>query len=180
MKTLSWTPRSPRYIHMHHENRFVRRVIISFPFSSIPGLDFLWAAQRVLLERQDTLPNPMHLVHAPNFYFSGFRVAHLLVWFIHFNVLFLVILCSLLCVSGFKGLVFFLDCTFWFPQKSWFPWLLSYEISCKIHANLTKYILRTEFDIKQNYPLCYQDTRKVSLPDLRLFFFFKITQWMSV
>ena len=69
----------------------------SFLPSTTTNLTFLWATQRVFLEKQRTLSLQVHLVHAP----SVLVESELLICFCYFVCIDLVTSCSLFCVSVF-------------------------------------------------------------------------------
>ena len=68
-----------------------------------PGLDFLWATRRVFVEKQTTLTLPGHLVHAS--FFSGVRVAHLLLLLCRVCLFFMFGLCPWILLISARILV---------------------------------------------------------------------------
>ena len=63
----SWTRGSLRCIHLHNKKWVVQRVIVFLSFFVYPGLYFLWATRRAILEKLRTLTLPLYLVYAPSF-----------------------------------------------------------------------------------------------------------------
>ena len=93
------------FIHMHYENRFVQCVIVFLTSFVYPLLEFLLAAGRVFLKKEENAyPTGSS---SPCSQFLG--ESELLIYFCCFVRISLVISCSLLCVSVFNVWSLFLD-----------------------------------------------------------------------